>query len=1001
MTVNLLVAGLVAEVIQRNRVRDSEQAAVTLRNLSRILEQNIAGFFGKVDLTLLSVRNEVVGEIAGGGIDRRRLETILADNDTQLPEVLGLRVTDAEGVTRYGVTRYAVSEVTATKVNIADRPYFMTMRDNPQAGLVISKPVFGRVSGKWMIVLGRRISNPDDSFAGDVHAAIAIDQFVNAFAAIDVGPKGLIALRDGDGALFARYPEPPEGFGRAIGDTTLSQSFRELVRTGESTGPYDTVSGVDGIERLFLSRKIPGYPLYITVGLAAEDYLADWRQDSLRLAAMAALVMLSISLSAWLAGRFWRRQIVQDLEAVHRDALYTAALLQSRQEAEQARHEAEQARQRSELILASAGEGVCGVDLDGRITFLNQTGRQILGLGDEEGMGANLHALVHHHHADGRAHQAEECPLYQTLRDGEARHVESDVYWRKDGTSAPVEFTSAPIRQDGVLTGAVNVFRDIGRRQRAEERVARNLAAAATMEGVLRQSLHNAPLETILHNALKELLALPWLHLEDRGCVFLVDNARGNLRMTAQRNLSPQILGTCATVDFDHCLCGQVAASGKPIFTDCVDHRHQTSYPDMPEHGHYCIPIMLGGGMLGVLNTYVEHGHRFDEEEERFLQMFADTLAGIIERKIVEEHLRNSDEVSHTLMNATLDAAFLMNCDGIILAANEALATRFGLDVEDLLGTSYFDRLPPDLATEQRGQFDTVVHEGKPLHSHDERDDRVFDNRIYPVCDALGLVTQVAVFSRDVTERRQAQLTIEKALADLARSNEELQQFAYVASHDLREPLRMISSYLSLLQRSLGDSLAADCREFITYAVDGARRMDALIRDLLEYSRIGHADPVITPVGMGEVVDVVIANLGAAIDECHATLERPADLPTVSGNFNELIRLFQNLIANALKYRATDRLPTVTLSCHQENGEWVFAVKDNGIGIEPEYFDRIFMIFQRLHGRGTYEGTGIGLAVCKKIVDRHGGRIWVESEPGLGSCFHVSLPGTGETIPAP
>ncbi len=977
--INLLVAGLIAVVIDRNRTRDSEQAAVALSNLSRILEQNIAGFLGRVDLALLSARDEVAEQFAKGGADPAGIVAILARNDARLPEVLGLRIIDVQGE-----TRYVANEAPNAKVNVADRPHFRVLRDDPGAGLVISKPLLGRVSGKWAIILGRRIDNPDGTLAGQIHAAVAIEQFVKTFAALDIGSKGLVALRDQDAVLVARYPEP-DGFGSTIGNTSVSDAFREWLRTGKSTGPYTALSGVDGIERLYLNRKVPGYPLYVTIGLATEDYLADWRQDSRNLALLAAIVMLTINLSSWLIHRFWRRQMALAGASARRDALYTAELLQSREEAESA-------RQRSELILSSAGEGVCGVDLGGRITFINQAGRDILGLGGEEAVGASLHALAHHHHANGSEHRAEDCPLYQTLRDGVRRHVESDAYWRQDGSSVPVEFTTAPIYHNGVLAGAVNVFRDISRRLHAEEMVARNLAITATMESVLRQSLENAPLEAILDKALEELLALPWLRLEDRGCIFLVDHARGNLRIASQRNLPPAIARTCATVQLGQCLCGRVGATGTEIFTSCVDHRHETSYDGMPEHGHYCAPIKSGGEVLGVLNTYVAHGHRFDEDEERFLLMFASTLAGIVERKRIEEHLRDSEEISHALMNATIDAAFLMNCDGVILTANEALTVRFDLDPEDLLGKSFFDLLPPDIAATRRAQFDEVIRTGAPLHTHDERDGRVFDNRIYPICDGLGLVTQIAVFSRDVTERRQTQMEIEKALADLARSNDELQQFAYVASHDLREPLRMISSYLSLLKRRLGDSLADDCQEYIAFAVDGARRMDALIHDLLEYSRIGHADPVRAPVAMAEVVGIAIANLGATVGECHARIERPSHCPTVSGNSGELVRLYQNLIANALKYRAPDRAPVVTLSCGERQGEWVFAVKDNGIGIAPDHFSRIFMVFQRLHDRGAYEGTGIGLAICKKIVERHGGRIWVESVPGEGSTFSFSLP---------
>jgi light-regulated signal transduction histidine kinase (bacteriophytochrome) len=251
---------------------------------------------------------------------------------------------------------------------------------------------------------------------------------------------------------------------------------------------------------------------------------------------------------------------------------------------------------------------------------------------------------------------------------------------------------------------------------------------------------------------------------------------------------------------------------------------------------------------------------------------------------------------------------------------------------------------------------------------------------------------RVAVFSRDVTEQRNAQKAVEKALADLARSNAELEQFAYVSSHDLREPLRAITGHLQLLRRHLRDRLDGTELESLDFAVDGARRMDTLIRDLLDYSRIGHAARVMEDVDLGEVIADSLANLSAAMADCGAEVTPTTPMPHTHGNRMELTRLFQNLIGNALKYRAPDRAPKVRLSAVQVEGAWEIAIKDNGIGIEPQYFERIFMIFQRLHGRGEYEGTGIGLAVCRKIVERHGGSIRVESTPGEGSTFTIVLP---------
>ena len=258
---------------------------------------------------------------------------------------------------------------------------------------------------------------------------------------------------------------------------------------------------------------------------------------------------------------------------------------------------------------------------------------------------------------------------------------------------------------------------------------------------------------------------------------------------------------------------------------------------------------------------------------------------------------------------------------------------------------------------------------------------------------------RLVVAHTNVTELKLAELALARRAEDLARSNSDLEQFAYVASHDLQEPLRMVVSYLQLLERRYRGRLDADADAFIGYAVDGARRMQTLINDLLAYSRLDRRGGEPTPTDLGAVVDRAVANLGAAIEESGARVTRDR-LPAVIGDASQLVLLFQNLLGNAIKFRGRDR-PTVHVSAERRDGgvtadratdEWVVSVRDNGIGIGPEYADRIFVIFQRLHGRDAYDGTGIGLAICKKIVERHGGRIWVESEPGRGATFKLTLP---------
>jgi signal transduction histidine kinase len=241
----------------------------------------------------------------------------------------------------------------------------------------------------------------------------------------------------------------------------------------------------------------------------------------------------------------------------------------------------------------------------------------------------------------------------------------------------------------------------------------------------------------------------------------------------------------------------------------------------------------------------------------------------------------------------------------------------------------------------------------------------------------------------ELDERRRAEYRLAQYTSDLARSNAELEQFAYVASHDLQEPLRMVSSFTQLLAKRYRDKLDQDAKDFINFAVDGATRMQTLINDLLAYSRVGTQGKPFRPTDGEAVFKMAVDNLASSITKNGAVITHDP-LPTISGDEVQLIQLFQNLIGNAIKFHGREK-PQVHVSARRQDDEWVFAVRDNGIGMAPEQQERIFSIFQRLHHRAEYPGTGIGLAICKKIVERHGGKIWVESEVERGSTFYFTV----------
>jgi PAS domain S-box-containing protein len=725
-------------------------------------------------------------------------------------------------------------------------------------------------------------------------------------------------------------------------------------------------------------------------------------------------------------------------------------------------------RRYQELLAAASEVAIIATDRDGVITMFNRGAEKMLGYGAEE--------LMIDRHTPARFHLAEEVVRRQAELSAELGHpVEgfavfvakaertgSDqrewTYLRKDGQPITVSLAVTPVHSDGnIVSGYLGVAVDISERKAVEAEVARNLVETKVLGSILRLAIEDLPLDQILDAALRQLVSLPWLAPQGRGEI---------------------VLGP---------------AEGGDGF------------------GQYHLPIRGEAELLGTLKIDGGPGHRRDAQEAEFLGIVADTLGGIIKRKRVEEELRYSEDLAKTLMNASADAAMLMTEDGIVLAVNEAMALRFNAKPEGLVGRQQYDLIPAELAAARRAQHDEARRRDQPIFTQDERDGLVLDNRIYPVHDVNGKVTQLAIFSRDVTELHRSERKIRELLAfqrailantpigiavfskdrrcieaneafariygteveqivgqnaeilyadpeqyadigrrayplvqsggtfgddipmrrrdgtaiwarlgahmvdnampdlgviwtaedisehktlemTLKRTNAELEQFAYIASHDLRAPLRTVSSYLGLIAMELGDKLSEDMQTYIDFAVGGAKRMDRLILDLLEYSRAGRQSAPFQSVSLAELVAEALLNLEVAIQEAEAEIVVAKDLPTLQGDPTELTRLFQNLIGNAVKYHAPDRRPTVEIGWHATGHEVELWVRDNGIGISAKDFDRAFGIFQRLVAPSQYEGTGIGLAVCKKIVEHHGGRIWIESTEGQGSTFFIALP---------
>jgi len=363
-------------------------------------------------------------------------------------------------------------------------------------------------------------------------------------------------------------------------------------------------------------------------------------------------------------------------------------------------------------------------------------------------------------------------------------------------------------------------------------------------------------------------------------------------------------------------------------------------------------------------------------------------------RKNAEEALRQSEEKYRRFFEEDLAGNYITTPDGRLLACNPTFVRMFGYaSAEEAQGTRLASLYANPAA---RDEFVELVRRRQQLRYHEKelrgRDGSlmyVIENAI-GVFDDAGELVEIRGYILDDTERRKKEQALAKQAAELARSNAELEQFAYVASHDLQEPLRMISSYTQLLARRYQGKLGADADDFIAFAVDGAKRMQQLITDLLAYSRVGTRGREMRATSAEATLADALANLRTAIQE-NAVVVTQSALPEVFADPTQLSQMFQNLIGNAIKFRDAAE-PRIHVACEDGvDGLWHFSVQDNGVGIDEKYSERIFQVFQRLHNRKEYPGTGIGLAICKKIAERHGGRIWVESQPGHGSTFRFTI----------
>jgi PAS domain S-box-containing protein len=617
------------------------------------------------------------------------------------------------------------------------------------------------------------------------------------------------------------------------------------------------------------------------------------------------------------------------------------------------------------LILDSASEGILGLDLDGNAVFVNSAAARLLGFGRDELIGRPVHPLIHHPTADGQVCPPESSPVYRVMHDRVPCRVSDDLFRRKDGSGLAVRYEAAALVDEGQVVGAVMVFQDMTDRRIDETRLRENEERFRT----LVESTTDWVWET------DEQHRFSWMS-DSFQAVLGIDPATviGRCRwdLASDRNEIDPALWQAHIADLH-------ARRGFRDFRYWIatgDGRARwISINGTPRHDDH-----------GVFQGYRGSGSDITARAETSSRL--KMLSTVVEQSPIS-----------VIITAPDDTIQYVNTQTLHLTHRQA---------EELVGSDAWrldgGALPASARQDMRqalaagGTWIREVASRRP--GDDGRWDRV---TVSAIRDDDNQIIHHLWIREDITFQKDASARIADQAAQLQRSNAELEQFAYVASHDLRQPLRMISSYLGLIERRLAGQCDDSLREFMGYALGGARRLDRLITDLLEYSRIGRLRQPAEAVSLDEAVEDSLLDLQPAIADAEAAVTVAEGLPVIMGHRTELTRLFLNLIGNAVKYRAEHRKPVVRVGWRDGGGEWVVWVSDNGIGIGADDHQRAFAVFQRLVAPDRYEGTGIGLAVCKKIVEHHGGRIWIESEPGQGTTFLIALPKAaagGEQHPA-
>ncbi len=646
-------------------------------------------------------------------------------------------------------------------------------------------------------------------------------------------------------------------------------------------------------------------------------------------------------------------------------------------------------------IVDSSHDAIISKDLNGVVTSWNKSAERLFGYTAEEAIGRTVMTLL----IPADRHD-EEREILERLRRGERVDHFETVRRHKDGRLLDVSVAASPIKDArGNIIGASNITRDISDRKHAETairdlnaRLTSELAAMTRMQQLSTRLVAAGDFVRLLEDILDAAAAITGA---DMGYIQLDEG--GLLRIACSRGFGREFLEVFEAVRPAQTASGAALQRRERVIVEDVasstmfDGALRDALLAAGARALQSTPLITRSGeTLGVFSTHYRVAQGPGEREQRLLDLLARQAADLIERRRAEIALLESERKFRQLADAMPQIVWTADAAGRPDYFNQRWYQFTGLEPGRFDRQTWEGILHPEDFQAAARLWAESVEKGEPFRAQTrlwdraERRWRWFISRALPVRGAQGGVVKWFGTSTDIDEQKRVE-------AELRRANQDLEQFAYSVSHDLQEPLRSIKIYGELLSRRYGGRLDGQALEFLEYLRTGASRMEMLLRDLLAYTQVTRLDPPEEPADTLESLQASLANLSGAIAESGARVTHDP-LPPLRLHATHLRQLFQNLIGNAIKYRHRDRPPRIHISAAREAGAWIVSVQDNGIGLPPEYKEHIFGLFKRLHCGDEYSGTGIGLAICQRIVERYHGRIWVESEAGTGSVFRFSIP---------